>query len=64
METSENVELVREGKHEDTYVILPGQNLKFECDLGATNVAGRYRLTLEYKIERLTTAGEGKENGN
>jgi len=64
METSENVELVREGKHEDTYVILPGQNLKFECDLGATGVAGRYRLTLTYKIERLTTAGEGKENGN
>jgi len=62
METSEKAELVREGKHEDTYVILPGQLLMFECDLGTTGVAGRYRLTLEYKIERLTPAGEEVKN--
>lgn len=55
---TENAELVREGEHEDTYILLEGQNLRFECDLGTTSVAGRYRLTLSYRIEKL---GENSE---
>ena len=62
METSEKAELVREGEHVDTYILLKGQNLQFTCDLGMTSVAGRYRLTLNYKIERLTPAGEEVTN--
>ena len=55
---SEKFELVRAGSREDTYILLEGQNLKFECDLGMTSVPGRYRLKLTYKIERLPPTGE------
>ncbi len=56
---SEKWDVVKEGTYEETMVVRPPSSMRWGPPLFATNMPGKYRLTLTYKVEQQGKADEG-----
>ena len=58
MSEEEKWDVVKEGTHEETMVVRPQASTTWAPPLFSTNMPGKYRFTLTYKVEQQSKADE------
>lgn len=58
MSEEEKWDVVKEGTYEESIVVRPPSSMRWGPPLFATNISGKYRMTLTYKVERLDEQSE------
>ena len=56
--SDEKWDVVKEGTHEEIMIVTPPADWSWSPPLFSTNMPGKYRLTLTYKVEQLGKADE------